>query len=196
MEWTGALSSLSPGDRLANAWFQATTLRTAGFSSIDLSSLHPATVSIMLALMFIGGCPGSTAGGIKTTTAALMFLSVAASLKGRVTPQVFARRIGHATLVRATAIVTLAALTIAAGVLMLQLTQPIPWKSAVFEVISATGTVGLSLGATSALDGVGKVTVMFCMFAGRVGPLSLFLLIGGDSPVRRWAPPTEELAVG
>ncbi len=195
-EWSGGLSHLSVGDRLTNAWFQAVTLRTAGFNSIDFSSLHSATITVMLAMMFIGGCPGSTAGGIKTTTAAIMILTVAASLRGRITPRVFGRRVGIATLVRAAAIVSLAVLSIVIGVVLLGLTQSIPWQSTVFEVVSATGTVGLSLGATPALDGVGKVVIMACMFAGRVGPLTLFMLVGGDAGIRRWKAPTEELAVG
>jgi len=195
VEWTGSLSTLSTGEHLVNAWFQAATLRTAGFNSIDISAMHPPTLSLMLAMMFIGGCPGSTAGGIKTTTAALLLLTVTASLRGHSTAKVFGRRIEHTSLVRATAIATLAVLLVAGGVILLGLTQSMAWRTAVFEVVSATGTVGLSIGGTGALDGVGKVVIIACMFAGRVGPLTLFMLVGG-SPAQRWTSPAEEVAVG
>ncbi|NOY92788.1 MAG: potassium transporter TrkH [Deltaproteobacteria bacterium] len=195
-EWQRSLAHLGVVDKLENAFFQATTLRTAGFNSVDMGALSPATELLMEALMFIGGCPGSTAGGIKTTTAAMLVLSVVVALRGRTEVRIFGRRIAHASLYRAAAVATLAVSAIVLALMALLLTQPIALRGAIFEVFSAIGTVGLSRGATAELDAIGKVIIMACMFAGRVGPLTLFMLLSerGYTPRLKW--PVEEIAVG
>jgi trk system potassium uptake protein TrkH len=196
LEWTRTLGALSVADRLHNAWFQAVTPRTAGFNSVDIAALKPATYVLMLLLMFIGGCPGSTAGGVKTTTFGLLLLTMLASLRGEQQATWRGRQIAHASIYRAGAIVTLGAFTVILGVFALLLTQELSLRKAVFEVVSAFGTVGLSVGATAELDSVGKVIVMIIMFLGRVGPLSLFLLLSDEDRRPLWRYPEEEVAVG
>ena len=195
LEWSHALAGLGFGHKLVNALFQSVTLRTAGFNSIDFSSLRGATWTLMILCMFVGGSPGSTAGGVKTTTFAVLLLALTATIRGRSEAEAFGRRIPHRTVYEAAAISTVGVLTGAAVLVALQVTQRLPLDAAVFEVVSALGTVGLSMGATGQLDDVGKVVIMAAMFAGRVGPLTLFIfLLGRRHPTRRY--PLEAVQVG
>lgn len=196
VEWNNSLAGLSWPDRLHNAWFQSITLRTAGFNSIPFDSFRPATLLIMLIAMFIGGSPGGTAGGIKTTTAAILCLSVAAAIRGSNEISAFRRRISDAAVDRAAAIATLGAFTAFLTVLALLLTQAIPGSEAVFEVVSALGTVGLSIGGTARLDSIGKLIIAFAMFAGRVGPLSMFAFLATRETSRSPRHPVESIDVG
>ena len=196
IEWTNTLRSLPWWHKLANAAFQSATLRTAGFNSIDITATLPATQQLMLALMFIGGSPGGTAGGIKTTTVGLLLLAVSSALRGQSEVTLFEKRIVPASVYRAAAVATVGALSVMAVVLALMLTQPLPPQVAMFEAVSALGTVGLSTGGTAMLDGVGKVIVAGAMFIGRVGPLTLFLLLGERHVRSKWKFPEAEVDVG
>lgn len=195
LEWSHLLAGLPVGDRLVNAWFQSVTLRTAGFNAIDMGALGPATWTLCVAWMFIGGSPGSTAGGVKTTTIAVLLLAALAAIRGRRDAEVFGRSIPHRTVYEAGAVLSLFILSAGLALFALQLTQSLPLDQVLFEVVSALATVGLSMGATAQLDGVGKLVIIACMFAGRVGPLSLsILLVGRDRPLRRL--PLEAIQVG
>jgi trk system potassium uptake protein TrkH len=196
LEWSHALAPLAPLDRLHNAWFQAVTTRTAGFNSVGLDALQPATWTLIMVLMFIGGSPGSTAGGIKTTTAAVLALMTLAALRARAEPHAFGFRLGQRTLVRAAAVSVAGLASVAALVFALQLTQRLPLDALLFEAVSALATVGLSVGATAALDDVGKVLVTLAMLAGRVGPLSLFWVLVGVTERDAWRRPEAEIPVG
>jgi trk system potassium uptake protein TrkH len=177
MEWTVSLGHLSFADRLHNTWFQSVTLRTAGFNSVDLAVSRPATQTMMILQMFVGGSPGGTAGGVKTTTAAVLLITVAATLRGHPDATAFRRIISRRTVFKAAAVVTVGALMAFGALTAILLTQLMPPEVALFEVISALATVGLSTGGTGALDSVGKIIIIACMFAGRVGPLTLFVLL-------------------
>ncbi|MCK6504085.1 potassium transporter TrkH [Myxococcota bacterium] len=197
LEWRASLAPLSTGDKLVNAWFQSVTLRTAGFNSVDLTQVTPATWSLMVMAMFIGGSPGSTAGGLKTTTLAVLILAVVAAVRGRAEALAFGRRLPHRTVYEAAAIASAGLLAVIGALMLLQITQPIPLDRALFEVVSALATVGLTVGATAELDSVGKIIIMGCMFAGRVGPLTLFVFLAerqGDHLGPR--PPIEAVPVG
>jgi trk system potassium uptake protein TrkH len=158
--------------------------------------MRRSSITIIESLMFIGGSPGSTAGGIKTTTLALMVLSVIATLKGRSEVVIWGRTISQRSIVKATAIVFISACAVFAVLLGLLLTQSLSLEAALFEAFSALATVGLSIGATAQLDEVGKVIVIIAMFAGRIGPLTLFLLIGSDLNTENWKYPEEEIHTG
>lgn len=195
-EWNNALAHLSWADRLHNAWFQSVTLRTAGFNSLDFAVLQPASLSLAMLWMFIGGGPGGTAGGIKTTTAAVLVLSVIQIVKGSPRVGLFGRHLGERTRHRAAAVAILAAATVIGAVVALQLTQALSGVETLFEVVSALGTVGLSIGATARLDEIGKVIVMVCMFVGRVGGLSLLMFMSQRSAPSMAVRPEEEIDVG
>ncbi len=185
LEWSRSLDGLSLADKLHNAWFQSVTLRTAGFNSIDLTLVQPATLLIMMLMMFIGGSPGGTAGGIKTTTVGLLALSFMAILRGKSELVVNGRQVSHRSLQRAIAVTVAAFVTAFGSLVVISLTQDMPTQTAAFEVVSAVGTVGLSIGGTAALDEIGKGVIMVTMFLGRVGPLTLLMFLsqrGGGAP--------------
>ena len=180
LEWNGVLAGLSPAAKFHNAVFQSVTLRTAGFNSVELGGLHSSTVLISLIWMFIGGSPGGTAGGVKTTTAAVLALVFWADITNRDGITIRNRRIAPGIQRRAATILLAAFLVLLAAVMMLLVTQPLPARELIFEAVSAMGTVGLSLGATAHLDAIGKVIVMLTMFIGRIGPLTIFLLLNDE----------------
>ena len=167
-------------DKFHNAIFQSVTLRTAGFNSVDFSGISSITYLIMLFAMFVGGNPGGTAGGIKTTTLALLFLTFWANITGRSNIILQNRKIGYEIVYKAVTIVFAGLIMVFAGVFMLEVTQDIGLKAIIFEVISAIATVGLSIGGTSQLDSLGKIIVAFIMYSGRVGPLTLFMLLSNN----------------
>ena len=195
-EWGNSLAGLPIIHKLHNAWFQSVTLRTAGFNSVDLSVIHSSTLTLMLLWMFIGGSPGGTAGGIKTTTLAVLVLSVVHAIRGQWTLEVYGKRIPERTRAKAAVTVTVAAATGLIALIAIQLTQAMPSRLAVFEVVSALGTVGLSIGGTARLDGIGKAVIIICMFVGRVGGLTLLLFLSSRRAPPTLGRPEEQIDVG
>lgn len=196
VERRASMEHLSPLAQLNQAWFLSVTARTAGFNATDMSQLAPPSLALLLLLMFVGGSPGSTAGGIKTTTFGLLVLAVVGALRGRNETEAFGFRIAQASLYKAVATTALGMASVVAATLALLLTQSLDLQVALFEAVSALGTVGLTIGGTSALDSVGKVIVIVCMFAGRVGPLSLLLLLANRQDERGWIRPETVVAAG
>jgi trk system potassium uptake protein TrkH len=195
-EWTNTLSHLSLVDKLHNAWFQSITPRTAGFNSIDTTQLSTPSRLLFIVLMFIGGGPGGTAGGIKTTTFAILTLAIVAALRGQSRVTAFGARLPLETVSRATAIATLGIGAVVFSTFALLLTQVQSFDGLLFEAVSALGTVGLSLGVTPKLDTIGKVIIMACMFAGRVGPLTLLLFLGSSARTDPNTLPERDVQVG
>jgi trk system potassium uptake protein TrkH len=197
LEWNQTLGDFSFADKVINAWFQSVTLRTAGFNSVDLAAVQPATLILLMLMMFVGGSPGSTAGGIKTTTAAVIALSVIAVMRGRDRIDAFGRTIPGDVVLRATAISLVGALSAAFALAAILLSQDMALDLALFEVISALATVGLSIGGTGQLDEIGKVIIIVCMFAGRVGPITLLIfMVSRTRASGRVALPLERPVVG
>ena len=186
-EWNGVLSGLSIADKIHNAWFQSATLRTAGFNTVDMAGVISPTFLVMILFMFIGGSPGGTAGGVKTTTIGVLAMTFWANITNHGSVIYQNRRIPSATIYRAITIVASVAVVWFLVVLMLEVTQQIPGRDIIFEATSAIGTVGLSTGATAGLDEIGKIIIMVAMFAGRIGPMTLFMLLSEDlsAPVSR-----------
>ncbi len=197
LEWTRVFGQLPAHDRVVAAWLLTVTARTGGFSAVDLAVIEPATATLLMLLMFVGGNSGSTAGGVKVSTVAVLLLTAAAAVRGRRAPEFGARQIPTRVVYEAVAVVTAGLATVVLGLVLLQLTQPLRMQQALFEVVSAVSTAGLTTGATATLDGVGKIVLSFCMFAGRVGPLTLFLLLSAEQErdsATTW--PSEEVPVG
>lgn len=196
-EWEGALGGLSAFDKLTNALFQSITLRTAGFNSVDLVGIRGPTWTLMILTMIVGGSPGSTAGGIKTTTAAVVALAVLAAVRRRTQVTVFGRTLPIMNVLRAIAVTLLTVVIIFMALLALQLTQGLSLEVALFETVSALATVGLSIGGTGGLDEVGRIIIIFCMFAGRVGQLTLFVFLTANAdPIRGGRYPEEAVPIG
>lgn len=178
-EFLHSLSSYSFWDQVQLSLFQSITTRTAGFNTISLTQLYPHTLYLMCLVMFIGASPGSTGGGIKTTTFALLFQSVKATLRGRSTVEFFDRRVPNILVVRAVAIIVISLILVSGFILLImRLESEQSFLSIFFEVVSAFSTVGLSLGITPYLSFGGKLAIIVLMFVGRIGPLTLALAIG------------------
>ena len=187
-------------ERLVNAWFLSTTARTAGFNSTDTARLSPPTKFLTVVLMFIGASPGSTGGGIKTVTFAVICLGIWSALRGRPHAQVFHRTIPWGTVTRALALMAVSALWVAAVSMIICAWGLLDgarftFLDVLFETTSAFGTVGLSAGATPLLNTFGRLLIILTMFLGRVGPLSLLLAMQGRAgAAARYTYPTEMVA--
>lgn len=198
MEWTNTLRSLPFVDKLNVALFHSITPRTAGFNVVDMGQVTPAVLFTTMGLMFIGGSPCSTAGGIKTTTLAIMLLVVAMFMRGRRETEIHNRTIPPGVVREALAIFMLSLLTVAFmfGILLVVEQGNMASDALLFETISAFGTVGLSTGITPHLSAVGKLCIIVCMFFGRLGPLTIALLVGKTSVRQAIRYPDEEVLVG
>jgi potassium uptake TrkH family protein len=184
-----SISGLSNGDKLIVSFFGSVSARTAGFNIADISLWGFPTIFLMIILMWIGASPGSTGGGIKTTTFAIAFRSAYNSIKGRQYLKIGNREIGSGTIERVLAIITLSLLVITIGFFCLMISEPA--KNPIhllFEAVSAFSTVGLSLAETSTFSHYGKIVVICLMFIGRVGPLTLLtgLLLSNKAKYSRY----------
>lgn len=169
------LGNLSWQGKFLASYFQSVTTRTAGWNTVDLSSLKDATLFFMVLLMFIGASPASTGGGIKTSTAAVLAAAIWALIRGRSDAELFKRRIPYAIIYKAFSVLLISAALVIFVTMMLSITENQPFIKLLFEVTSAFGTVGLSAGVTPTLSTVGKLWIILTMFAGRVGPVTLAL---------------------
>ena len=167
------LANLSTGDKFLAAFFQSVIARTAGFNSVDISKLYDTSIFILIILMFIGGSPGSTAGGIKTTTFGTMILTTIAVVRGNKDISVFNRRISQDIINRSLAILTIGLALVITVSLVLTLTESANFLDLLFETTSAFGTVGLTRGLSPNLSNVGKIIISITMYLGRVGPLTM-----------------------
>jgi len=185
--------------RALHALFQSVTTRTAGFNTIDIGALPLTALMILMPLMFVGGSPGSCAGGVKTTSITVWVSRVVARLRGLDDVQFWGRRIPHDIVRRAALVVALAALWNMTGIYILTLAGHARGNfglaDVMFEQLSAFGTVGLSTGLTPHLSVVGKLWIIASMFAGRLGPLTMALAVlpGGR---QRYRYPAERVMIG
>lgn len=195
LEWGGAFAGRPLGDKLLLALFQAVTPRTAGFATVPMASLTDAGLILTTVLMFIGGSPGSTAGGIKTTTLAVVLVCTVASAR-KAEPTAFSRRIDDDTVRQATAIVFIYLIVSVIAAMALCAVDAVSLRDASFEVVSAIATVGLSTGITPTLGTAARLILTLLMFAGRIGGLSMAIALSGEqtpAPTRR---PAGKLLVG
>lgn len=178
-----------------NALFQSVTLRTAGFSVIDQAGLKDSSMVFSILLMLVGGSSGSTAGGIKTATAAILFLALWSGLRGREDVILRGRSISHRRVMDALTLFLAVTVLFLAGSMALSLMDGLPYLQCAFEVGSALGTVGLSAGLTPGLSGLSRCLLILLMYLGRVGPLSLAIAMMSrqPSPVKY---PTFEVLIG
>ena len=171
------LGLLSLPDKMMSSLFQSVTTRTAGFATLNMGLMKSASLFFMMILMFIGGSPGGTAGGIKTTTFAIMVLMIKAELRGHKELIVFNRRIPREHFRKAFIVAFMLLATVMTGIILLNLTESYDFLSLSFEAVSAIATVGLSTGITPGLSSVGKVIIILLMYLGRIGPLTLMLSV-------------------
>ncbi|MGN0298608.1 MAG: TrkH family potassium uptake protein [Lachnospiraceae bacterium] len=190
------MADMNVSECLASALFSAVTPRTAGFNTIDTGSLTPASLLLTIVLMFIGGSPGSTAGGVKTVTITVMFLYVFSNLKNATGCNVFGRRINGEAIQKASNVLMLnLMLAICAGIAISGI-QSIAFSDVIFEVFSAIGTVGMSTGVTRALTAPSRVIIIILMYCGRIGSMSFATFFMTRKIVPKVTLPTEKVMIG
>lgn len=191
-QWAG----MSPKESVLAAIFQSVTPRTAGFNTVELSRISEPGQLLTILLMLTGGSPGSTAGGFKTTTLAVLLLSAAAVFRKRRGAQCFGRRVQDGVLQNACAVFMLYVLFFLAGGILICAIDQVPLMDALFEAASAIGTVGLSLGGTARFSMASRMILVFLMYVGRVGGLTLVYAVLADNGASASQFPQEHITVG
>jgi len=182
-EWDHSLRGLpSTGEKLLNALFMSITLRSGGFNTVAVDGFEYSTILMMIVWMFIGAAPGSTGGGIKVTTLAVMLAALPALIRNQPRAMLLRRTIPHDIVYRAATIMTVATMAAVVVMFLLLATHSMRPEKVAFEAVSALATVGLSIGGTSELNAFGKWLIALTMFIGRVGPISLALALGSSRP--------------
>ena len=184
------------GERILPALFQSVTLRTAGFNTMDLTGISSGGQAMMILWMLIGGSPGSTAGGMKTTTGAILLLTALAIFRRKDHVTCFGRRIGEDAVRNAVAILMMYFLMFFTGGLIISRAEGLPLMSCLFETASALGTVGLSLGITARIGSVSRLILIALMFMGRVGGLTLIYAAQSVRKSSCCTLPLEKVTVG
>ena len=195
-EYNNTLKDFDIFNKIINALFLAVSPRTAGFNSVDLSSLSQSSEIITDILMLIGGSPGSTAGGLKTTTFAVLILSMIAAARHNTHPEIFKRRLPEDALKQATAIFTIYIIASLVAIIIICALENSDIPTVTFEVISAIGTVGCTKGLTPTLCVASKIIIMTLMFGGRVGGLSFILSLAEKKENIPLDRPSEKILIG
>lgn len=183
-------------EKLIASFFQSVTLRTAGFNTVSLSEIRPATIFISYILMFIGASPGSTGGGIKTTTFAILIFYVIGILRKKEYIEMFNRRIDWEIMNKALAIIMISLAYISFVTVTILALENFPLEKVLYEVISAFATVGLSMNLTTQLGTISKILIIFTMFVGRLGPLTIALAFTEQRKKSSLKFPKEDILVG
>jgi len=191
------LQPLSIKGKIINAWFASVTPRTAGFNSIPTDGMTTAGKFLTIILMFIGGSPGSTAGGIKTSTFGVLVMTVISVIKGREDTEIFKKRIPRDIVYKSLAVIIVGLLLVITVTMLLSITEiGASFEYLLYEVTSAFGTVGLTLGLTTKLTSIGKILLALTMYCGRVGPLTVVLALTRNKRNSGIRYPEDKIIVG
>ena len=196
LEKDATLGGLNWPEKILNGFFQSVTARTAGFNTVDIGLISTPSVLLLVLLMFIGASPGSTGGGIKTTTFGILFAGVWSVIKGRNRIELFKKNIPFTVINRALVIFMFSLTFIVLVTFILSITEDLPFLDIFFESFSAFGTVGLSRGITPYFSEFGKALITIAMFFGRLGALTISLAITTPKEVYHYNYPTENVMVG
>lgn len=195
LEKDGSMAGLSAGGKIYASLFSSVTARTAGFNTIDTGALSESGKFLTILLMFIGGSPGSTAGGIKTTSIAVIFIYMLTYIRGRLGPEVLGRTINDETIKKAVTIASLNLLLAITTIMLICGFEKLPFLDVMFEAFSAIGTVGMTTGITRELGMLGKILIALLMYLGRVGSMS-FAISFAEKKVPKVRLPEVEVPVG
>lgn len=196
LEWKGFFHDKSWHESLFYALFMSSTTRSGGFTTMDVTAFSEPTLLLLSLFMFIGASPSSVGGGIRTTTVAIMVLFVWNFARGRRSIKVFEREIHPEDVLKASAVLVVGSLICILSVFILMITEDFTLMQIIFEVCSAFGSVGLSLGITPELSEFGKVIIMILMFIGRVGITSLLFFMGKRVETDNFHYPKEKIIIG
>ena len=183
-------------EQILCSMFGSVTARTAGFNTVDTAALSDSGKLITIILMFIGGSPGSTAGGIKTTTFLVLIVYVVASLQQKKNCNIFGRRLDEGSIQKASSVLCINLFAAVAAIVLITSVQDISVLDVMFEVFSAIGTVGMTTGVTREMETISKLVLILLMYCGRVGSLTFAFSLRGhkvDAPVKQ---PVEQIMIG
>jgi trk system potassium uptake protein TrkH len=195
-EFNHTMKGFSFYQRLICSWFQSVTCRTAGFNTIDESQISHASALVSIILMFIGASPGSTGGGVKTSTFAVLILSIVMLIRGHSDLNVFKRKIGSSSILESTSLIILSMLCISFIVFAILIIDSFTLEQTMFEAVSAFGTVGLSMGITSQLSSISKFLIVLLMYIGRVGPLTVLFALSQRKKPPHYTLAEEKITIG
>lgn len=196
IESNDSMAGMGTKEKLLSSFFQSITPRTAGFNTLDITKLSEAGSFLTILLMIVGGSPGSTAGGIKTTTFVALIFSALSSAKKTPEISVFKRRIEDSAIKKAGSITVIYLLVTIFSIFIISATQDFSLNQVIFEVYSAAGTVGLSMGITPYLNNLSKTIIIFLMYFGKVGSLSMALAFGEHKEAVLIMRPIEKISIG
>jgi trk system potassium uptake protein TrkH len=202
LEWSASMSQLDAWAKPMTALFQSTSMRTAGFASISFADVHPATLFLTIGIMFVGGAAGSTAGGIKLATLAILVATIVSTLRGHPDSQAFGRRISNVLVFRALAVTTLFLLAHFLLTLALAITEDViagqdfGFLPLMFETMSGLATVGLTTGITPEVSTAGKVVLCIAMYLGKLGPLTAIYALQKRQRSPRYRFPEATVRIG
>jgi len=192
-----SLKTFTPGEKVLSSLFQVITPRTAGFNTIDLSYLSLGSVFLLILLMFIGASPGSTGGGVKTSTMGVIFAFLKSRIAARESVSIFRKTLAFPLVTRAFLVISLSLSVIFLSSFVLVLIEPgVSLRDVLFEVFSAFSTVGLSLGLTPKLSVLGKIVITLTMYTGRIGPLTLLYAFSRPRPRGQYEYVEESVMIG
>ena len=196
LEGNNTLSSLPVGGKILGAAFQAITPRTAGFNTLEIGQMRGASLFLLMILMFIGASPGSTGGGVKTSTFCVFLTSLLAMFRGKREVSLFRKTIPWVTIKKVLTIVGLSVGLVILSSFLLLIIEKKGFIKILFEVFSAFGTVGLSTGITDTLSNLGRIIITITMFMGRIGPLTIAVAMGQREYAPLYKYPEERVMIG
>ncbi|MFC4025505.1 TrkH family potassium uptake protein [Oceanobacillus longus] len=196
LERNGFMADKVWHEKIFYSLFQSVTTRNGGLATMDVSEFTPPTLILLCVLMFIGASPSSVGGGIRTTTFAIMLLAIYNFAKGRTGIKIFGRELDNEDIIRSFMVITTAAMLCITAIILLASIEPFPILAIAFEVTSAFGTTGLSMGVTPELSTAGKCIIIFLMFVGRIGIFSFLFLIRGKETKENYHYPKERVIIG
>lgn len=195
-EKNGAFKGMTTGEQVLSAFFQSITLRTAGFFTFDQSKLSNSGYILSTLLMFIGGSPGSTAGGVKTTTMAVAFLNLISVARNNDDVVIFKRKINNKVVIQSVAIIGIHILMASIAIFIICYLEPIGLREVIYESVSAISTVGISMGITSDFNVASKLFIAGLMYSGRIGGMTIVLAIAENSHKVKLERPEEKILIG
>ncbi len=191
------IGGLSFGDKIMASAFESVTARTAGFLTFSQKAMRDSSALVCMILMFIGGSPVGTAGGVKTSTFALVIIAAMSAVKGSEHGTAFRRRLHNRTMRKALAVILISFLVLMSGTILLSTFCGGELTDVMFETFSAIGTAGLTRDYTASMNSIGKIIIMICMYLGRVGPISMAIIFGFKKNKYGLAEyPSEDITVG
>lgn len=191
------IGGLSFGEKIMASAFESVTTRTAGFLTFSQKAMRDSSALVCMILMFIGGSPVGTAGGVKTSTFALVIIAAMSAVKGSEHGTAFRRRLHNRTMRKALAVILISFLAVMTATILLSTFCGGELTDVMFETFSAIGTAGLTRNYTSAMNSIGKIIIILCMYLGRVGPISMAIIFGFKKNKYGLAEyPSEEITVG